>query len=131
MKKVILLLCAAVLLLCLTSCNSDEIYKGRFAKNIPACVKQRIKEQDWVIRAEEYCSKDDTKKIYIFNEHPQSTVCLFGYDENCNNFIVKSDEYDCRALRPECFVWGEMLPDGTIEYEEDIYSFKRIVFKQR
>jgi len=131
MKKVILLLCAAVLLLCLTSCNSDEIYKGRFAKNIPACVKQRIKEQDWVIRAEEYCSKGNTKKIYIFIDHPLSTLCPMGYDENCSYFLVKSDEYNCNPNAPSCWVWGEMLPNGTIEYKEEIYHFNRIVFKQR
>ena len=130
MRKIMLFLSAAILLLCVTTCSSDE-NKGRFKKNIPECIKQKIKDQDWIIRADEYCSKDNIKKIYIIYDHPQSIICLIGYDENCDEFLVKSDEYNCKPLNPECFVWGEMLPDGTIEYGGDIYRFKRVVFKQR
>jgi hypothetical protein len=130
-KNIIVILSIIALLLCISACEREYKNKGRFEKNIPACIKELIKGQGWVIRAEEYCSKDDTKKIYLFLDHPQSTVCLIGYNENCNYFLVKSDEYDCNTLNPDCWVWGEMLPDGTIEYKEDIYRFNRVVFTQK
>jgi len=114
-----------VLLLCATTCKKNS---EPFAKNIPECIKQHIKGQSWVISADEYYNKDDIKRIYIFNDHPSSKVCLIGYDENCNFFFIKSDDYNCMPLNPDEWVWGEMLPDGTIEYKEDIYLFKRVVF---
>jgi len=116
------------LLFCATTCSKNKDF---LAKNIPECIKQHIKEQSWVICVEEYCSKNDTKKIYIFKNHPSFKVCLMGYDENCNLFLVKSDEYNCIPNDPDEWVWGEVLPDGTIEYKDDIYHFKRIVFTKK
>ena len=99
-----------------------------YAKNIPECIKQQIKQQ---IRVEEYSCKEDIKKIYIFIDPPPFKVCLMGYDDNCNLFLVKSNEYDCRPLEPKEWMWGEMLPDRTIEYKEVVYYFKRNVFTKK
>jgi len=129
MKKIILILSAAVLLLCTTTCNSEETNKGRFAKNIPACIKQTIKDDILIIQVEEYCSTDGTKKIYTFLSFHSPGI--IGYDENCNLLFIQTEEW--RPLDPDGFVWGFLLPDGTIKYkyEEDIYHFKRIVFTQK
>jgi len=109
-----------------TTCSKKS---DSFAKNVPECIKQHIKGQTWVICVEEYCSQDDTQAIYIF--HDRSKICLIGYDENCKLFLVKSEEYNCNPFNPSCWLWGEMLPDGTIEFKEDIYHFKRIIFTKK
>jgi len=133
MKKIMLFLSAAVLLLCATTCDSEEKNKGRFAKNIPVCIKERIKDDGWIVRADEYCSTDDAKKIYNFVHcpFPFLDTMMFWYDENCNFFLVQSEEYPVRVFNPDDWVWGFLLPDKTIEYKEDIYHFKRIVFTQK
>ena len=131
MKKIMLILSAAVLLLCLINCSSEEKNKGRFAKNIPICIKQKIEKDYSVWRADEYCSADDTPKIYIFLDHPSVTLNMMGYDENCNFFLIEAGENTWNPLNPDCFVWGYLLSDGTIEYKEDIYHFKRTVFTQK
>jgi len=131
MKKIMLILSAAVLLLCTTTCNSDEKNKGAFAKNIPKCLKQKIENSNWIWRADEYCSTHDTRKIYIYYYHPSETLTMMGYDEYCNFFMVEPEEGTPNPNDPNGFVWGFLLSDGTIEYEEDIYHFKRIVFTQK
>ena len=50
-----------------------------------------------------------------------------GYDENCNFFFIEQEGSPWHALYSE----GLVLPDGTIAYRENIYHFKRIVYKQK
>ena len=120
MKKMMLILSAALLLLCLTNCNSE---KNRFAENIPICIKQKVNDQ--IVRIDEYCSTDDTKRIYVFFHEPTLPYSGVVYDEDCNFFLIKWGP--CNPLNPG----GFMLSDGTIEYKDDIYHFKRTVFKQK
>jgi len=129
MKKIILALCAAALLLCTTTCSSEETNKGRYAKNIPACVKGKIKSTDVIFRADEYCSTDGAKRIYDFATPPAYMVTW--NDEECNGFMVV--EREAPSLNPNQDDWdmGYLLPDGTIEYKNDFYHFKRIVFTQK
>ena len=126
MKRITLLLSAAILLLCTTTCNSEE-NKGRFAKNIPVCVKERIRENKEVCCVDEYCNIGDIKKIYIFFDHFTLPYITMGFNEDCKFFFIKQEGSPWIALNPEGFV----LPDETIEYKEDIYHFKRTVFKQK
>ena len=132
-----LILSVAVLLLCLTNCNSEE-EKGDFAKNIPACIKKTIKGSDWVIFVDEYCTKNATKKIYAFlteNDHSSLPYILMGYDKNCNEFLINEEGAPSfnpiPPYPPGLFVYATLFPDGTIEYKDDIYHFKRTVFKQK
>ncbi|MCL2289290.1 MAG: hypothetical protein FWC34_01090 [Bacteroidetes bacterium] len=129
MKKMILFLSAVILLLCLTTCKSDEENKGRYAKNIPDCVKEKIKNSPGIIRCREYCNTEGTKKIYelVF----PSGFGTMGLNESCKSFLIESEEYTPIPASPDLWDWGYLLPDGTMEYKEDIYHFKRIVFTQK
>jgi len=125
MKKIILFLGVTILLLCVTNCSSEETKKGRFAKEVPTCIQQKVNEQ--IVRIDEYCSTDDTKRIYVVFDHFTLPYISTGYDENCRLFFIKQEGSPWVALNPEGFV----LPDETIEYQEDIYCFKRTVFTQK
>jgi hypothetical protein len=133
-KNIIVILSIIALLLCINACEREYRNKGRFEKNIPACIKQTIKE-GWIVSAEEYCSTDGAKRIYrfmmgdvIFNDIviKQSPEMM---DDECNEFFVEFDEYP--TLIPAELERGYSLPDGTIEFKEDIYHFKRIVFTKK
>ena len=129
MKKIILFLSVAALLLCTTTCSSEEKNKGIFKKNVPECVKKMIKNTNVILRADEYCSTDDTKRIYDFVSPPNYIV--MWNDEKCNAFFVV--EKGLPSLNPNQDNWikGYLLPNGTIEYKDDIYHFKRIVFTKK
>jgi len=129
MKKLILFLSAAVLLLCTTTCSSEDENKGRFARNIPTCIKEIIKDSPSITRCGEYCSTDDTKKIYELVGPPGFGST--GFDENCNLFLIPSEEFPIIVTNPDDWDWAFVLPDGTIKYKEDIYHFKRVVFTQK
>jgi len=126
------------LLLCVTTCKKNSDF---FAKNIPECIKQKIKADDLIINAEEYCTQDGVKKIYrfkmrkvIFNKDDfRDTIQIppQTWDENCNLFLLDSDEGTFKPLNPEEWVWANLLPDGTIKYKDNIYHFERIVFTRK
>jgi len=122
------------LLFSATTCSKNKDY---LAKNIPECIKQKIKDDNLIVSAEEYCTPDGIKKIYCFI---MGEVIFKGcvlqpppqtWDDNCNLFLLDSDEYTPNPLNPDEWVWGYLLPDGTIEYKENIYHFKRIVFTKK
>ena len=125
------------LLLCINSCDPEYKNKGRFAKDIPKCIKQSI-EKERVIRADEYCVPNGMKKIYHFI---LEDVMLHGelvswppqmYDENCNFLFIQTEEFTwIPSPHIDNLVFGYLLPDGTIEYEDVIYRFKRVVFTQK
>jgi hypothetical protein len=78
-------------------------------------------------RVDEYCSVDDTLSLYVFFDEFTLPYITTGYDENCNLFFIEQEGSPWHALYSE----GLVLPDGTIEYREDIYHFKRTVYKQK
>ena len=120
MKKVMLSLSVVLCLLCAIMGCSKE--KTSFAKNIPECIKEMINKQTY--RVDEYCSVDDTLSLYVFFDEVTLPNITLGYDENCNFFFIEQEGSPWHALEPGAFV----LPDGTIEYKEDIYHFKRTVY---
>jgi len=120
MKKVMLCLSVALFLLCTIICCSKEK-----ETKIPECIKKNIDNS--ICRVDEYCSIDDTKSIYVFFDCYTPPIYLtMAFDENCNFFFIEQEGSPWHALYSEGFA----LPDGTIEYREDIYHFNRIVFKQ-
>ena len=136
-----ILLIAITLLFCINACEKEIENKGRVKKNIPECVKEKIKHDLGIATAEEYCNEDGTKKIYYliytkdslkgFPPPPLSYV----YAEDCDGLFVQM------ADNPIIFVLGDgtimntpvatLYPNGTMEYKGDIYYFKRTVFTQR
>jgi len=130
MKKMILFLSIVALTLCIISCEKAPRNKGHFSKDIPKCLQQLVKENLSITYVEEYCSVDGSKKLY--NPMPPA-IGLLMYDENCKFVTVQSEEYPWHVVEPEdpIFNWGYLLPDGTVDYKENIYHFKRIVFTQK
>jgi hypothetical protein len=117
MKKVMLGLSVALCLVCaIIGCSKENETK------IPACIKERINNQ--ICRVDEYCSVDDSLSLYVFFDEVTLPYITLGYDENCNFFFIEQEGSPWHALEPGAFV----LPDGTIEYREDIYHFKRTVY---
>jgi len=137
MKRIIVLLSAITLLLCINACEPQN--KGHFEKGIPKCLKQTIKEVCEITSVEEYCNENGTKKIYhILDNMAKGEIrtSLLMCDENCSNFIAWGEENPPRPLNPNDSIWNAMdfsylLQDGTIEHKGEIYHFKRIVFTQK
>ena len=127
MKKVMLFLSVTICLVCAIICCSKE--KNSFAKNVPECIKERIKD-NYCWRIKEYCTTDGTKRTYNFLSNPSQSISATWYDDNCNFSLVNSEEDPVHVLEPDdpIWNWGYLLPDGTIEYREDIYHFKRTVY---
>ena len=113
LSVVLFLLCA------IAGCSKE---KNSLAKNIPECVKRHIDNS--ICRVDEYCSIDNTKIYVLFDCYTPPIYLTMGYDENCNFFFIEQEGSPWHANEPGAFV----LPDGTIEYREDIYHFKRTVY---
>jgi hypothetical protein len=128
MKKIILNLVAIALLLCINACH-----KYRF-DDVPACIKERIekrKKEGYSIKhVKEYRNTDGTKKMYHLVEKRPLAPGIIMYDENCNTILVQSEEFTWVAgVSAKHLKFGYLQPDGTVEYDGDIYRFKRIVYK--
>jgi hypothetical protein len=137
MRKIGLIFGTIALMFYINACEPEYKNKGKFANGIPKCIKQSIKK-DRVIIAEEYCASDGIKKIYrlimedvIWKGKPAHWPDQM-YDENCNRLMIDTEEFAWNPA-PECgdLVVGYLFPNGTIEYNDVIYSFKRIVFTQK
>ena len=109
-----------------TACEKN---RGCFAKNIPECIKQSIKEDTRIIRAEEYCNTDKTKKIYHLIKKTIAPGIIMN-DENCNVIPVQTETFKWVLGKDDDWALGYLRPDGTVEYDGDIYHFKRVIFRK-
>jgi hypothetical protein len=64
-----------------------------------------------IMNVKEYCSMDGNKKIYTYNVLEMGSI---GYDENCNTFLLQSEENTINPIDPDYWVWIFLLSDGTI-----------------
>ena len=130
MKKVMLFLSVTLCLVCAISSCSKEKKDDRFEKNVPFCIKQYLIENNWIMSANEYCTNEGAKRIYNFLYNSSQPYGTLWRDEQCNLFIVESEEGTLGGELPEGWGLGYLFHDGTIEYRDDIYHFNRIVFTQ-
>jgi hypothetical protein len=138
MKRIII---ASTLLLVFaigfSACEKYPKNKGNFERKIPPCIKENIKNWIGVICVEEYCTKGGTRKIYHFIYKEGTFMAypapLFVYDENCSSLLIQTEEnpFIVNPDHIDVTMFGTMYPNGTIEYKDEIYSFKRIVFTQK
>ena len=136
MKKIIVLLNAILLLLCINACEPTLRNKGHFEKNIPKCLKQTIMNDYWIRSVKEYCTENGAKKIYYIDDAGRSWAGNFLtiYDENCNAWLMWTEENPPRPAPNDWFddsSYTCLLSDGTIRHESELYYFKRIVFTQK
>ena len=140
MNRRILIVSTFLLLIAIgfSACEKRCRNKGSFAKNIPECIKKSIKEHCGVVCVEEYYAPNGTDKIYRFI---MEDVILHGtpmhwpdqaYDENCNIILLQTEEHEWIPGPSEYgVIVAYLLPNGTIDYDDVIYDFKRIVFIQK
>jgi hypothetical protein len=129
-----LLLIAIVFSACEKRCKN----KGSFAKNIPECIKESIKKDCGVVCTEEYFAFNGTNTIYRFIMKDvvwEGTPMHYpdqAYDENCNFILLQTEEHEYNSgLSGGEVIFAYLLSNGTIEYDDVIYNFKRIVFTQK
>ena len=67
--------------------------------------------------------------IYTCFFYSSLSFGTIGYDEKCNPLFKEGSQGI--GFDPDNWVWPSLLPDGTFEYERDIYHFKRTVFIQK
>ena len=136
MKRNVLLL-AIIALLGINACEKQPQNKGHFEKNIPKCLKEQVKQDRSIESVKEYCNENGTERIYYFDygenpiwqgfENP-----LWVYDENCSFLAINSEDHTwIPSSSLDDMPIGNFLPNGTIEYKDEIYHFKRIVFTQK
>ena len=147
MKQIFALLSIITLLLCINACEKEPKNKGRFEKNIPECVKEKIKRDIGIGTAEEYYNESGTKKIYyltykegIWGIYRGGTWIEFPppfpflYDEDCDSSPVQTEDNPLVYAQNDTILLSMIAtfyPNRTIEYKGNIYYFKRTVFTAR
>lgn len=60
------------------------------------------------------------------------TTPPFVYDEHCAFLLINMEDYTWTPSSSlDDMPIGNFLPNGTIEYKDEIYHFTRIVFTQK